>query len=176
MSGHRRTAVVLRGLHEQDRQWMLAELPPSDQTIVRAHLQELDALGFSYGPDMMEEVNKPLPDVAAPLSPRQSLQLAGAQQMLALLQDEPVGLIARLFSLHDWPWQEALLSQLPATKRQRIRGLMLPIPAGALDSFLIDTLAKRLQAQPLLQADVAAPRNKPVPWWKFGLGGKPWSR
>ncbi len=170
MSGHRRTAVLLHGMHEQDRQWMLAELAPKDQATVRAYLEELDALGFSYGPDMMAQVNQP----TTPLSPLQSLQLAGVQQMLALLQEEPPGLIARLFSLHTWPWQEALLKQLPANKRQRIRGLMVPAPASALDSFLIDTLAKRLQALP--QADIAAPRNKPAPWWKFGLGGSQWSR
>ena len=176
MSGHRRTAVALHGLHEQDRQWMLAELAPQDQATVRAHLKELDELGFSYGPDMIGEVNKPPLDAASPLPPLQRLQLATVQQLLALLQEEPAALIARLFSLHAWPWQEALLNQLPAARRQRIRSLMQPIPATSLDDFLIDALARRLQAQPSLQADGAAPRSKPAPWWKLGLGGKPWSR
>lgn len=198
MSGHRRTAVVLHGLQAQDRAWMLAELAEPDQAIVRAHLDELDALGFSLGSEMIAELNPmalnqaggnpttlnpatlnpsalnpSVPDVALPL---QRLQQASAQQIVALLEDEPLALSARFFSLQSWPWQEAVWAQLSAPRRLRIRSSMPVNSAPGLDQFLIDTLAQRLQRLQLLPSvepkSAAQPTNV---WWKKVWRGK-WSR
>ena len=173
MSGHRRTAVVLHGLQAQDRAWMLAELPEPDQAIVRAHLTELDALGFSLGSEMIAELNLTgLNHSAATLDSAQRLQQASAQQIVALLEHEPSALSARFFSLQAWPWQEAVWAHLAAPLRQRIRSSMPTTPAAMLDQFLIDTLASRLQALPSVE-----PKPAPAPaWWKMAWRAAKWNR
>ena len=47
MIGYRRAAVVLHGMHEDDRQWILSELDSAHRTAVKKFIDELDSLGFS---------------------------------------------------------------------------------------------------------------------------------
>ena len=177
MSGHRRAAVALHGLNPEDRQWMLAELPAADQQILQQYLEELDALGFSYGPELAADlaagpVKAAEPENIAPPGTLQRLQKASAEQMLACLQDEPASLIARLMALHDWPWREAMLTQMSALARQRVRTLLAdPVansPAPMLDDFLLDTVAARLREQSFVapQAD-AMQRFEKRGWFNF---------
>jgi hypothetical protein len=159
---------------------MLAELPAADQQILQQYIEELDALGFSYGPELAADLAagpvkaaepENIPSHAPPGS-LQQLQKASAEQMLACLQDEPASLIARLMALHDWPWREAMLTQMSALARQRVRTLLAdPVansPAPMLDDFLLDTVAARLHEQSFAapQAD-AIQRPEKRGWFNF---------
>jgi hypothetical protein len=188
MSGHRRAAVALHGLNAEDRKWMLAELPAADQQILQQYLDELDELGFSYGPELAVDlaaspvtspVTKPVKsdksdesENIAPPGALQQLQKACAEQVLVCLQDEPASLIARLLALHDWPWREALLTQMSALARQRVRTLLAdPVVnshAPMLDEFLLDAVAARLRTQSFVapQADVIQGPEKRG-WFNF---------
>lgn len=181
MSGHRRAAVALHGLKAEDRQWMLAELPAADQQILQQYIDELDALGFSYGPELAVDlaakpITKPVkadePENIAPPGALQQLQKASAEQMLACLQDEPASLIARLIALHDWPWREALLTQMSALARQRVRTLLADsvanAPAPMLDDFLLDAVAARLREQSFIAPQTEAIQGpKKRGWFNF---------
>lgn len=186
MSGHRRAALALHGLQARDKQWLLAQLPAQDQSILQGHLQELDTLGFQYEPDLLEQLPAaseaaPAPYPAlqkGPASPEQMvpdqmdpidaaighIARAGAEQILLLVQDEPLGWLARLLACQPWPWQPALLEQLPAPTRQRVRTMSVPA-APQLDRSLLLALQQAI-------ADAPTPLPAPLPqrrwfaWWR----------
>ncbi len=147
MSGHRRAAVALHGLQAADRQAMLAQLPEQDQHILQDYLAELDALGFSYGPDLAQE----LPARAETgVDPVQQLRRMPLARLLPVLADEPALVIARVLQMHAWPWQESFLGQLPALLKQRVRAhLAQDLPAAPkLQAFLLDKLLRKIASQP----------------------------
>jgi hypothetical protein len=205
MSGHRRSAVALHGLNVHDRQWMLAQLPTADQQILQQYLNELDALGFEYGPDLTQELNdtsqqqaEAMPlnstnsanlansappwqtmQAVRPLSALEQVQQASAQQIHACLAEEPASVVARLLAQHEWAWQDALLAQMSALARQRVRSLLAEtlLPAPLLDDFLLNAVAGRLR-EPVFsapnQAQTKQPASKKSAW--FGTWGMQWKR
>lgn len=165
MSGHRRAAVALHGLQAFDRQAMLAELPIADQQILQGYLNELDALGFSNGPDLLQQLPPSMTAIPADGDsgePAAVLRRASAAQLLDCLQEEPASLIARVLALDNWPWQEALLTQLAAPLRQRVRAQMQALPAAPrLQACLLATLAQKLAALPVRRVAPLASKRKP---------------
>ncbi len=184
MSGHRRSAVALHGLNANDRQWMLAQLPAADQQILQQYLNELDALGFCYGPELADELKSESQPPAAmppvrPLLALEQVQQASAQQMRLCLQEEPASLVARLLAQHEWVWQDALLAQMSALARQRVRSLLAETmaPAPMLDEFLLNAVAARLREPGLLapsQNPASQPANKKIGW--LATWGMQWKR
>jgi hypothetical protein len=190
MSGHRRAALTLHGLQAQDKQWLLTQLPAQDQTILREHLQELDALGFRYEPELIDQLPQQVEQHAAlapnpatltktplqsngapdPASAAMStIASADAGQIWLLVQDEPLAWLARLLACQHWPWQADLLAQLPPPTRQRLRALSVPA-APKLDQSLLLVLQ-----QALINAPAPAPVSKPLVrrrswpwsvWWR----------
>jgi hypothetical protein len=157
MSGHRRAAVALHASNAKDRQWILSELPESDQVTLRGYLEELDTLGFSYGHDLngdFQLVGAPLPESAESIvtgTSVEQLQQASAAKMAVCFQDEPNSLIVRIMRVQVWPWQDALMALLPIARRQHIQSLMADAsltdtmpPAAMLNEFLMNALAARL--------------------------------
>ena len=159
MSGHRQAAVALYGASELDRQLVLAQLEPSDQVLLRGYLAELSELGFSaahmaaYHPVTPHQSNPP-----PPAAKHGVLHAANAQQLYAVLREEPASLVAQLLALDAWPWAPTLLAMYEPARRLAITQaaggtVMAPAKAAALRALLAERLP------PLSAAPAAAPLN-----------------
>lgn len=150
MIGHRRAAAALHGLQEEDRQWLLAELPDADRDILKQLLGELTELGFEPGSTATTSATAMLPvrqRNAITLSSADIVRNAAARDMIALLEHEPSSLIAQVLGLEEWPWKQAYLQMLPPLRRDRIVAMSdQALHLGpALRTCLLDGLAKRLR-------------------------------
>jgi hypothetical protein len=177
MSGVRRAAVALYGLHRDDREAILAELSTEQQGLLRAALIELESLGFARtisvvlreddaaaagsaqanGADGGTIVRAPHAVSGEERSMAQ-LRHADSAQLCAVLSGEPISFIAEALLLASWPWADAVVACLPETQRSQLRGQMTglaPIPA-ARAAWLLNALAQRVAALP------SAPAIQPV--------------
>lgn len=127
MSGHRQAALALHAVSKGDQEAVLAELPAADQQVLRAHLQELTALGFDAevvrlaSSEKYENQFGNLPDSVAqdvmPDDHRLVLRRASAALMFEILGHEPASLIAQLLSLEVWPWAADFLDNFAPNRR-----------------------------------------------------------
>ena len=141
---------------------MLAQLPVQDQQILQEYLSELDALGFSYGPELAQEIPAMVESggVADPASRLRHMPLA---RLVPVLADEPALVIARVLQIEAWPWQERFLAQLPALLKQRVRSHLLQHDSAApkLQAWLLANLLRKIASQPPARKSVAP---KAVSW------------
>lgn len=150
MIGHRRAAAALHGLQEEDRQWLLAELPDADRDILKRLLGELTELGFEPGSTATASATLMLPvrqSNVTDLSSADIVRNAAARDMIAVLEHEPSSLIAQVLGLEEWPWKQAYLQMLQPLRRDRIAAMsdQMSHLAPALKACLLDGLAKRLR-------------------------------
>jgi len=151
MPGHRRSALLLHGLNELDRRWILARLPERHQEILGEHLNELKELGIPaerLQPDPASSSRQAVAD--------EPLQLASAAQMQTMLHKEPGWLVHQVLALEQWPWAEDFLALLGSARSEQLRALQLPELSGMTRQTLRTQLNRRLaQVQPLQQASPA---------------------
>lgn len=115
MSGPQRAAVALYALAAEDRELILAELPPQDQEQLRRQLREMHELGFEQGAVPMLE------KAAAPaVGKADALAQADAAVLFGILEHEPAALVAEVLALREWRCRDALLQQFPAARRSAI--------------------------------------------------------
>jgi hypothetical protein len=114
VSGHRKAALALHALASEDRDAVLAELPEADRHVLRAHLDELTALGFD--PGAIDDVLADRPAAA----PRERVDMADVADVLRVVGDEPVSFLAALLHAGPWRWEAALLGALPGHLRVRL--------------------------------------------------------
>ena len=150
MIGYRRAAVALHDLREEDRQWLLAELPDEDRGVLQGLLKELSDLGFEPArnaaniPTMQATIAG---NVHACAKAGDIVRRANASDMVTLLEHEPSSLIAQILAVGEWPWKQSYLQALPALRRDRIASISLvPAQGAARNAFLLDWLAKRLHS------------------------------
>ena len=153
-SGYRRAALALHGLAEQDRSWILKELPDTDKVALTQLLDELDELGFSGDvADVVQAADgSSVSSTAGPHSGAHSMsrveqvRRASAEDMFAILENEPGSLIAQILSMESWPWAARFLALFPEARRSRISSLIShgqeAIPAR--HEFLLQSVAGRL--------------------------------
>jgi hypothetical protein len=157
MPQHRQSALLLHGLAEADRRWILARLPNEDQQILDAHLSELKSLGIPADPVLLDTA------MVAARAPRRGvvadpLQRASASQMQALLAEEPVWLVRHVLALEAWPWKQDFLAAQNANRRERL------LAAGQSPAAAGSKVAERLRAQltqRLADADFACAAGQP---------------
>lgn len=149
MSGHRQAAAALYGLHQQDRDLILAQLPDADQARLRDYLDELSALGFDRKAMASSQVAQGLLAQGAT-----DLAAAPAATVFTLLQHEPASLVAQVLAMQAWRWSAQLLAFYPPVQREAIRvaANAAAVPAPARQRFLRDAL----------EAGIAAARCVPV--------------
>ncbi len=158
MSGHRRAALALHAVADEDRDLILAQLPAADQQRLRDYLAELAELGIEGDCGGLD-----LPAAA----PAGAALLAGASApaMFAVLEHEPAALVAQLLALRDWPWAQPLLALYPASRRDAIRSARV-VPAPARDRFLLEALAATVAAPAVpVRASLLAPLRRLVAVW-----------
>lgn len=157
----RRAALMLHGLADVDRRWLLERLAPAQRQAVEPLLAELAGLGIPRdgaegGPVWPQATAAPMavpPGVAAPSpepgrspvepvadEPARGRPMPAADDVLVrlsvaeaglLLADEPDGLVADVLASGAYPWQAALLEALPG-RRNRIEGLLADATRPAL--------------------------------------------
>jgi len=150
MTGHRRAAAALHGLQEEDRQWLLTELPDADRDILNRLLGELTELGFEPGSTASASTTAMLlapQSNAADLSSADIVRNTTARHMSALLEHEPSSLIAQVLGIETWPWEQAFLQMLSPLRRDRIAVMSEQMRhlGPARKACLLDGLAKRLR-------------------------------
>lgn len=166
MTGYRRAAVALHRLEEEDRNWILAELPEPDRKTVTGLLNELNDLGF-VPESMPDDIPVALPSVTAAVeaTPAQRISLAAANDVWAVLEVEPVTLIGQVVALQDWPWKDAVVDRLPPQRRQQVLAILnaKPMIAPARKECLINLLSARLAALPANEPQTVVGSRSRVP-------------
>ena len=152
MIGHRRAAAALHALPEEDRQWLLGELPESERKILNQLLGELTELGFDAGctsqPAVTVMSRVGAGNTAGLSSSADIVRNASARELIVLLEHEPSSLIAQVLRIEEWPWKQAFLQGLPHLRRDRIVAMadQMPPLGSSIRSCLLDGIAKRLGA------------------------------
>lgn len=175
MNGHRQAAVALHGLSKCDQDSILAELPDSDQKVLRDYLAELSELGFDTGvAASLAEQNGPgtaREEAMRVGDARSQLHASAAAEIGAALAHEPAELIAQVMALDAWPWSAQVLR---AMAPERSRQVKIALDAGvalapARGRFLIAALAQRVAGQMVHKAGrgrlpIPAPFSRWLPW------------
>lgn len=154
-----RAALVLHGLGEADRAWVLQALSVEQQGRLRPLLRELGELGIPadatlFGPLVERRPPEQRAAGPEPLEQLEERELAGLALLLAA---EPPRVAAVLLSARSWRWRERVLARLPAAAVEAIHAVERP-EADALQAAVVAQVARQLQAQ-----EPAAPRLRA--WW-----------
>jgi hypothetical protein len=169
MSGYRRAAVALHGVAAEDQSWVLDALAPAEKATLMQLLDELKELGFSEDASNVADIFDLSRDArhAVPASLTDRVRHASAEQLFAILENEPSSLIAHFLSIAQWPWSEAFLNLFPAIRKERILASIshsLSI-APARTAYLLNSVAGRL-SNSIDSSEKAVPANH-----KGGLSG-----
>jgi hypothetical protein len=149
MSGHRQSALLLHELDEEDRQWLVEQIPNADRSILKELLGELQSLRIPTDGNLLERVKAMRVDEsknapAQPAAPGDTIRHASVQLMSDLLEREPVWLLAVILGIEGWPWREQFLTQLEPMRRDAVRAAMREATAPRLKAVLIEELETRL--------------------------------
>lgn len=157
----REAALLLHALAPADREWLIAQLPDAERAPLRAHLDELRAIGIPADRALVEQVVA-APRAATAAAPTdggddamRALEEARAAEIAELLAGEPPFLVAQLLRVKDWTWSRALLRRLGAAERAAVERELARAAAPrtiALQRHLVGALARRLAAAPRRRA------------------------
>jgi hypothetical protein len=170
MSGLRHTALVLHGLADADRAWMLGQLPPEQAGAVTQMLAELCELGIPNDPSLAaqalsSEAVRPIRTRPAQASddPAQIVHGARVEPLQRVLQGEPQGFVAVLLAAGEWPWREAFLAAQEPAQRRALGELARGNAGGPrLQAQVVAAVAKRLRDAPAATAAASQGRKPPL--------------
>ena len=147
MSSPRQVALMLHGLAEADRAWLLGRLGPAQLEVLEPLLAELRELGIPADPALTAQALEPMAaqDDSEMRSITQTIAACNLPQLQLVLADEPQGLIAAVLTAWNWPWQDAFLAAQEPAKARAIKDLMRsPSGGAALHRSLLGALSQRL--------------------------------
>ncbi|RAN48430.1 hypothetical protein RB25_11640 [Herbaspirillum rubrisubalbicans] len=153
-----RAALLLHALHQDDREWLLMQLPQEQRGSLLALLKELAQLGIPRDPDLLRELPPAAPrqshpvEVASESESISLLSLVDGQLMANFLREEPAQLIGQLLLLHPWPWYGTVLEGLDVFKRRQVENHLSSLRCNDVQSDLPDRIISRLPRQRLLAA------------------------
>ena len=175
--GARHAALLLYAMAERDRRWLLAALPAGQRTELQSLLAELDSLGITREPylvdDLLDSAGHVVPTSragdpvaqATPVSDQDALGRLGAhqiQQLAQRLRGEPAGLVAQLLEVDAWPWRDRVLDALEPDHRQQVQAITDVAAGSVLPRALCDALVGALTLDLRESPRPAPPR--PRPW------------
>ena len=130
------SALLLHSMTGRDRDWLLGRLEQAQRERLQALLDELTSLGIPADEKLLKQYlgteqentadgideawSIPVFDHVSEDSGIEKLCLAGAEQLAATLKTEPDLLIARLLSVHPWPWRDDVLARLGPVKGRSV--------------------------------------------------------
>jgi len=144
---YRQSALLLHGVGEADRNWILAQLAAEEREPLTQHLIELKGLGMPVDGSLAARfLTQPLTqkDVREVKSAEcKTFPDASVEAIHLLFEGEPMWLIAAVLSIRTWPWHDAFINKLDTSRREQIRIEMresVPIKLGL-------ALVSRLEAR-----------------------------
>ena len=155
----RKAALLMHGLSDKDRAWMLHQLPIDIRKEIEPLIQELQFLGFQsdyslQACDLSVTIEDNIPSLQERdvqhtaleepelVTPIERLKYQPASSVANWMKDESEWVVAQILMSNDWPWMDVCLSHLENNKRQRIRGLLGTIPA--IPKVVMNRLLERL--------------------------------
>lgn len=175
----RSAALVLHSMSEADRAWALSELSEEERGVLRPLIDELQALGV---PADTEWVSSAL-GAPAPLArgreasdpTQRKVARARPEQVVAVLQDEPVELVRRLLGLSSWPWKAEVIAALNSRRGELFDAapaLALSQSPSALDRAVLTRFAAQLDGSGHRTEADAADRSLAGNGWRGWLRSK----
>ena len=126
--GRRHAALMLHSLAEDDRRWVLQQLPGGDRAPLETLLGELLELGIPADPSIVQ---------AMPLDAAGRIRAASARTIRALLQREPDAIVGACLAMDAWPWRDEVLRKLPSERRAPVAAAMQrPVTAKMRDTLI----------------------------------------
>lgn len=143
---YRQSALLLHGLSDIDRQWILAQLTEEQRLRLQTQMTELAQLGMPADKSLVEGLLRQgrQKSTADADGPGAALRAASAEKVLYLLAREPAWLIAAVLAIEAWPWREAIYVGLDASKRERVKQALGDKPPVKLEQALLRQLESRL--------------------------------
>lgn len=147
MKGLRQAALCLHGLNEQDRKWLLKQLPPMHRNALKQMLRELNEIGVPQGqswvPTVKQRIEEHDPgehfsDTA--LRMLKIIDSASLSQIKQVLLDEPETVLGFIFSIYKWSWTEEVLGALNVKKRKAVEQVIQRNTVGDLSKNVVETV------------------------------------
>lgn len=176
MNMYRKAAVFLHGLAAADRDWLLARLNEPQRNVLDGLLKELCALGIPQIPTILAEVGRlrfedrdEAPLRAGAPAHIAALASATAEALWLILEHQPNAVVSAVMLAEAWPWHEAILELMPASRRESVEGeaAVRHPPTSKTRDALLRTVARRLPAQDDVVREQAAGTTRPrrSSWW-----------
>jgi hypothetical protein len=181
----RECALVLHGLSQSDREWMLSRMPGERADELRALIDELRTLGLPPDAELTaralhapQAAWTPTAVSSAPTGAVQFIAAATVAQVQSVLHEEPDSVLAIVASSSAWRWRDRWLSRLEPLRAGRVRKLMLEqATTPALREAVLEAVAQRLRTLDEEQpAAPAALQQRARHWLQQRLEVMPWRR
>lgn len=161
----RRAALLVHSLVDSDQSWIFSKMLPEEQARLKGLMSELVQLKIPNDRGVLTQALQSSAARAMDLQTQQAAKRAAkertnidffvnlnaeSEERLAMvLRNEPSLLIARLFCVQNWAWQQRMLESLPAPQRREV-GSLLANSAGiqsgaALEEALLRSLRSRCE-------------------------------
>lgn len=108
----RSAALLLHGMGEADRAWILRQLSDSQRARIVPLLDELHAMGLPADADWTRCALPSTPPPSQASRARARIAAAPVAAITELLASEPPALVDWLMALGSWPWQTEVMAQL----------------------------------------------------------------
>lgn len=186
----RHVAILLHGLGEVDRDWLLGQLPPTQQGQLQPLLAELQVLGIPSDPQLTRDAvlrGTAPPDLSPPPSRSAdagdpALDRLAAAATARVLAPEPATLAAELLARGGAAWRAEVLREMAPPRRREIEAALAPhlaavsLPGASLPGLrqrertLVALLERRALVLGTDRVGVTVvPLVRPVPerpWWR----------
>jgi hypothetical protein len=170
---NRKVAMLLHGLAEPDRTWVLGQLGEHHARSLQPLLGELLELGLCADPALtVEALRSQAAEGHAAFAKgthAAAIARASAEQMRHVLEGEPSALVATLLKCDNWPWRDAFLASLTPERSRAVRDSAMDGGPALVNALLI-AVAQRLSlhAQPSATPVLATlPQRAGPPWARF---------
>jgi len=134
MDAYKKTALILHGLSDVDRSWILGNIQAHQREQLLLFLEELETLGIPRRHDLIQSIDmggleqSPVDSQSgAPETepPEATMLLDTSSEILHfVLKTESPALIAAVLLAYDWPWRLAVLNRFNDADRQIIQAHM----------------------------------------------------
>jgi flagellar motor switch protein FliG len=131
-SPYKKAALLLNGLHHQDKDWILSNLSGSQREKLGALLVEVAEIGFEstdkYATDIVSDFLKDKPRKNGHKKSIEEtigfINMASASSIHNIMQNEVPDVVALLLAINNWSWSSSYMSMLPEESRENVRFLI----------------------------------------------------
>lgn len=163
----RRAALTLHGLSQEDRVWVLEQLPVSTKRELELLISELNQLGFDAGELPKFDATFDAISLGASnsaIEPKKidenaisRIEKCPMPLLVSWINGEAEWVVAQVLEQRAWSWSDACLQQIDIEKRNRLSRMRQDIRKvpPLLGARLVKRLAAHLESKPLVASDLA---------------------